>query len=250
MASSARKLIAGNWKLNLGPSATTRFFEEFKELKLASNAEALIFPSPLSLESASRLAGACGIALGLQNFHWEAQGAYTGENSLLFARELGVEWALVGHSERRRIFGESEEVLVRKLGFAVECRFHTIFCIGESLEEREQGQTEKVLRHQLQALSSIYTEQNSKDLRQIVAYEPVWAIGTGKVASLQQIRNTHEFVSDTCLELLGFRPPLLYGGSVTPENATGILQTPFVDGVLVGGASTKVSSFAALLGEQ
>ncbi|MEI7973792.1 MAG: triose-phosphate isomerase, partial [Bdellovibrio sp.] len=222
MASSTRKLIAGNWKLNLGPSATTRFFEKCREMNLANKAEALIFPSTLSLESASRLAGSCGIALGLQNFHWEAQGAYTGENSLLFARELGAEWALVGHSERRRIFGENEDNLVRKLRFAVACRFNTIFCIGESLEERETGLTEKVLRQQLEALSSIYNEENSKNLRQVVAYEPVWAIGTGKIASLQQIRDTHEFVSNACSELLGIRPPLLYGGSVAPENSAQI----------------------------
>jgi triosephosphate isomerase (TIM) len=171
-----------------------------------------------------------------QNVHWAAEGAYTGEVSAPMLRELGVAGAIVGHSERRQYFGETDETVARRTAAALEHGLRVIACVGESLEERESGQMELVLRVQVEALADAAGPHE----RLVIAYEPVWAIGTGKTATPEQAQEAHSFIK-TLLEL-----PVLYGGSVKPDNAAELLSQPEVDGALVGGASLEVESFTAI----
>jgi triosephosphate isomerase len=172
------------------------------------------------------------IAVAAQNVHWEAEGAYTGEISAPMLVELGVYGAIVGHSERRQYFGETDEAVGRRAAAALDAGLSVIACVGELDEEREQGETENVLRRQLAPLEA---HDNL-----VVAYEPVWAIGTGKTATPELAQEAHAFVK-SLLDV-----PVLYGGSVKPENAAELLAQPDVDGALVGGASLEVDSFVAI----
>jgi triosephosphate isomerase len=212
-----------------GPRETREFCSAFAP---PDGVETVICPPFVSLHAALE----SGHTIFAQNVHWAAEGAYTGEVSAPMLLELGVEGAIVGHSERRQYFGETDETVARRSVAALEAGLRVIACVGESLEERQSGQTELVLRVQVEAVKDAVGAHD----RLVVAYEPVWAIGTGQTATAEQAREAHAFIK----ELLDV--PLLYGGSVKPDNAEELLAQEGVDGALVGGASLDVGSFTEL----
>ena len=223
------KLIAGNWKLFKGPRETREFCEAFSA---PDGVEAVLCPPFVSLPAAVE----SGHVIFAQNVHWADDGAFTGEVSAPMLLELGVAGAIVGHSERRQYFGETDETVARRTIAALEHGLRVIACVGESPEERESGQMELVLRIQVEAIADATGAHEGL----VLAYEPVWAIGTGQTATPHQVRDTHAFIKG----LLDV--PVLYGGSVKPENAEELLSQDGVDGALVGGASLDVESFTAL----
>jgi triosephosphate isomerase len=222
-------LIAGNWKMFKGPGETQAFLDEFDE---PGGVDVVLCPPYVSLGAAV----GTGRTVYAQNVHWEPTGAYTGEVSAEMLLELGVSGALVGHSERRQLFGETDETVARRARTALQAGLGVIACVGETLEQRESGDTELVLKIQVEALAFAAGGHE----RLVIAYEPVWAIGTGKTATAAQAQEAHEFIKD----LLDV--PVLYGGSVKPENAAELLGQSAIDGALVGGASLDPTSFAAI----
>jgi len=223
------KLIAGNWKMFKGPRETREFCEAFAP---PEGVEAVLCPPFGSLGAAV----ASGHTIFAQNVHWAVEGAFTGEISTKILLELGVQGSIVGHSERRQYFGETDETVARRALAALEAGLRVIACVGESLEERHSGQMELVLRVQVEAVRDAVGEHEGL----VIAYEPVWAIGTGETATPGQARQAHAVIKEL-LEV-----PVLYGGSVKPENAEELLSQEGVDGALVGGASLDVESFTAL----
>ncbi len=230
-------LIAGNWKMNKGPSETGEFCRALAErLAGLEGVDVAVCPPYVSLGAAVQALSGTEIAVLAQNVHWAESGAYTGEVSPPMLLELGVYGAIVGHSERRQYFGETDESVARRALAALEAGLWVIACVGESEEERDQGQTELVLKLQVEAIA----EATGSHENLVVAYEPVWAIGTGKTATPGQAQAAHAFIGT----LIGV--PVIYGGSVKPENAAELLALPDVEGALVGGASLEVESFAAI----
>ena len=222
-------LIAGNWKMFKGPGEARAFFDAFEA---PDGVDVVLCPPFVSLAAAVE----SGRTVYAQNVHWEPRGAYTGEVSPEMLLELGVEGALVGHSERRQLFGESDESVARRARTALDAGLGVIACVGETLEQRESGDTELVLKIQVEAIAFAAGEHENL----VIAYEPVWAIGTGKTATPEQADEAHRFIK----ELLD--RPVLYGGSVKPENAAELLSQSSIDGALVGGASLEPDSFAAI----
>jgi triosephosphate isomerase len=218
-------LLAGNWKMFKGPAETRAFAEAFSP---SEGVEAVVCPPFVSLAAAVE----AGLTVFAQNVHWEDEGAYTGEVSAPMLRELGVAGAIVGHSERRQYFGETDDTVARRAAHALEAGLRVIACVGELEEERELGRTEDVLRRQVSVLAP--------HPALVIAYEPVWAIGTGKTATPAQAQDAHAFVKSL------LDAPVLYGGSVKPDNAEELLAQPDVDGALVGGASLDPDSFASI----
>ena len=227
-------LIAGNWKMNKTASEAAEFCSALKPRieGLEGRVDMSVFPPFTSLAAAVTGLAGTEVAVGAQNVHWEREGAFTGEVSAPMLRELGVYAAIVGHSERRQYFGETDEAAGRRAAAALEAGLFVIACVGELESEREGGETEEVLRRQVAVLA--------EDDRLVVAYEPVWAIGTGKTATPDQAREAHSFIK-SLLDV-----PVLYGGSVTPGNAEELLAQEGVDGALVGGASLDLDSFVAI----
>ena len=231
--------ISGNWKMNQNNVQTEQFFHNFNDYKESSNVEVRIFPSFLSIEKS--LANNEGVIIGAQNFHYEESGAYTGEVSLGMLAELGVKDVLVGHSERRSLFGEDEQLLNKKVNAALAKSFKVTFCIGETLKERENGDLESVLTKQITKGLLGVSEEQFQDI--IIAYEPVWAIGTGVTASSQQAQETHSFVRGVVAKEYGQAIAdniiIQYGGSVKPNNIEELLSQEDIDGALIGGASLE-----------
>ena len=225
----ARMLIAGNWKMFKTPSETQAFCRAFEP---PPEVDVVICPSYTSLREA--VAG--GLTVYAQNVHWAPEGAFTGEISAPMLMELGVRGSLVGHSERRQYFEETDETVARRTSAALDAGLDVIACVGESEEERAAGQTELVLRLQVESVRDAVGPHE----RLVLAYEPVWAIGTGKNATPEQADDAHAFIKDL------IDVPVLYGGSVKPENAEELLGQQHVDGALVGGASLEVESFTAI----
>jgi triosephosphate isomerase len=225
-------LIAGNWKMFKGPAEAGDFCRALREAPLPENVDVVVAPPYVSLAAAVQALAGTEIGVFAQNCHWEPEGAFTGEVSAPMLRELGVYGAIVGHSERRQFFGDTDATVAQRAGAALEAGLHVIACVGESLAEREAGETDAVLRRQVGVLDG--------DDNLVIAYEPVWAIGTGKTATPEMAQQAHE----TIKSLLD--RPVLYGGSVKPENAAELMSQPAVDGALVGGAALDVDSFAAL----
>lgn len=237
-----KKIFAANWKLFKNPKETREFFAQFRELAANATGDVVFFPSAISLEAASESLKGSTIKWGAQNCHVQAQGAFTGENSAQVVKDLGGEYVLIGHSERRKIFGETDALVAEKVAFVQGLGLIPMLCIGETLEEREATHTFRVLETQLHL--GLAKADKSKPL--VVAYEPVWAIGTGKVATPEQVAETHTDVF-SILEKMGFAgAPILYGGSVKPDNAAGLIKQPHVNGFLVGGASLEPKSFAEI----
>jgi triosephosphate isomerase (TIM) len=222
-------LIAGNWKMFKGPADTRAFLAAFAP---PDGVDVIVCPPFASLAAAVE----SGRSVYAQNVHWEPSGAYTGEVSPQMLLELGVRGALVGHSERRQLFGESDEMVARRARSALDAGLGVIACVGETIEQRESGDTELVLKIQVEAIA--FAAGDHADL--VLAYEPVWAIGTGLTATPEQVREAHAFIKDL------LDRPVLYGGSVKPDNAQELLAQPGIDGALVGGASLDPDSFAAI----
>ena len=218
-------LIAGNWKMHKGPGATREFCAAFSP---PDGVDAVLCPPFGSLGAGV----ASGHAIYAQNVHWDDEGAFTGEVSTLILLELGVQGAIVGHSERRQYFGETDETVRMRSEHALDAGLRVIACVGELEEERERGETEHVLRRQVGVLS--------EHEQLVIAYEPVWAIGTGKTATPEIAQEAHALIK-SLLDV-----PVLYGGSVKPDNAAELLAQPAIDGALVGGASLEPDSFAAI----
>lgn len=241
--------IAANWKLNKSPKDTRAFFEEWLRVggesawDFGPDVSLAFFPPATSLEAVAQSRNAKpGFEFGSQNAYFEKSGAFTGEVSAEVVKELGGRFVLIGHSERRTLFGETDGILAKKVALVQSLGLTPMFCIGETLAEREGGKTGEVLKRQLkEGLVSAKT-----DLPLVVAYEPVWAIGTGKVATPEQVKDTHALVRQE-LEALGFKNvSLLYGGSVKADNAGALSKIPNVNGFLVGGASLECQSFRAI----
>ena len=234
-----KKIFAANWKLFKTPSQTREFFKSFVVESKALKDQMIFFPPATSWEATSESLKGSNLQWGAQNVHSEGHGAFTGENSAAVLKELGGQIVLVGHSERRKVFGETESLLAKKVAFALSLGLTPMLCVGETLEERDQGRTHQVTAEQLKNGLSLCAPAAPV----IVAYEPVWAIGTGRVATPDQAQEAHEKIK-VKLEELGFKgTAILYGGSVKPDNAKELLSRPCIDGFLVGGASLEVKSF-------
>jgi len=250
-------LIAGNWKMHLSPAETEDFLGKLHLPILPPEVVVVLFPTSLSLFTAQSFlnradrtpASAAPVHLGVQHLHWEPQGAYTGEISAELAAASGASFALVGHSERRHLFGETLEETARKVDAAGRAGLTPILCVGETLEERRQGRLAEVLFAQIHAVLSALPDLGVSDL--VLAYEPVWAIGTGESATPQDAQEAHTLLREQMRGLRGEDfaqgTRILYGGSVTPENAPELLAASDVDGVLVGGASLDPDRFARIV---
>ena len=246
-----KKIIAANWKMNMTLTETENFLQAFRpEVEEVTTVEIVIAPPFTGLAKLSELLGGSQkIRLGAQNFYFEKSGAYTGEISATMLRELFVKYVILGHSERRQIFGETDSLINKKVIAAHANELKPILCVGETLEEREAGTEKEVLEKQLRgALAGVGAEQL---LETVVAYEPVWAIGTGKTATSAQAQDAHAHVR-AVLEQLSDKTKaskvrIQYGGSVKPANAKELLGQPDIDGALVGGASLEVRSFAEIV---
>src|ERR1700694_1737658 len=227
-------LIAGNWKMYKGPAETAEFCVELRRslADLEGGVDVAVCPAYASLAVAVQILAGTEIAVAAQNVHLEPEGPFTGEVSAPMLRELGVYGAIVGHSERRQLFGETDEGVGKRTRAALDAGLSVIACVGETEGEGEGGEAEDVLRRQVSVLEA---EDNL-----VVAYEPVWAIGTGKTATPEIAQEAHAFIKGL------LDAPVLYGGSVKSENAAELLGQPDVDGALVGGASLDVKSFAAI----
>lgn len=242
------RLFAANWKMHLGPQEARRYAMRFLDLlpEVPPSTEVAFFPPAVSLEAlASTLAGHGHVRVGAQDVHWEPKGAYTGAISVPLAAEAGAVMALVGHSERRHVFGETDAETARKVRALLDGGLAPLLCVGETLQERERGDTEAVVLRQLQAAVD-GLEPGLLD-RVIVAYEPVWAIGTGRNASPADAGAVHAVIRAELRRLGAVAPRILYGGSVNLGNAADLLAQDGVDGVLVGGASLDPDGWAAIV---
>ena len=246
-----RPVLAANWKMNLGPGEARAFMAEFlAAFTPRTDRTVVIIPPAISLTTVQHALGSRkDIVLGVQNIHTEPKGAFTGETSAAMARDAGARIALVGHSERRHVFGETDDATAKKCALALASSLTPLLCVGEKLEQREAGETENVVLRQLRAgLSQIERKDRAKVL---VAYEPVWAIGTGKTATPQDASRVHAVIRKE-LGVLCESPdaaaeiPILYGGSVTPDNAKQLISAPGIEGLLVGGASLQTQSWLAI----
>jgi len=244
-----KKLIAGNWKMYKTPEETSVFFAQFLPLVAEyDGAEIVVCPPFLDLHTAIDAASGSDVAIGAQNVHWKKEGAFTGEISAPMLTAIGVTHVIIGHSERRQYFNETDDTVNRRLEIALEFGLTAIVCVGEVLEEREAGLTEDVLRRQcMRAFNGISARKAAK---LVIAYEPVWAIGTGKTATPPMAADAHAVIRHEVSRAFGeeFAQALriLYGGSVKPENATALMSENEIDGALVGGASLDPDSFSKI----
>ena len=232
-----------------GPSATRKFFEEFSPQLSDPEPKIVIFPPAISLLAAAESRGGRPeVNLGIQNIHWEPKGAFTGEHSARMAMVAGARYALVGHSERRHVFGETDVEVELKVSAAIGEGLMPVVCVGETLEERRAGRVEEIVVRQLDAALSGFSRAAGMAL--MVAYEPVWAIGTGETATADDVVAAQGTLRNRLTEFRGASfsaaTAILYGGSVNPANAADLLALPEVDGVLVGGASLEAESFARI----
>ena len=234
-------IIAGNWKMNKEPGESRALVQKLMELTGDVKDRIMILIPPFtSLASVGELVRNSRFKLGAQNMHWERSGAYTGEISGLFLKAVGCDYVVIGHSERRHVMGETDEMINKKLKTALEIGLIPILCAGEKEEEREAGKTEAVIERQIkEALKDVENETH----KIVFAYEPVWAIGTGKTATSQQAVEVHKFIRG----MLKKPSTILYGGSVKPENVDTLMKEEEIQGALVGGASLKPESFARII---
>lgn len=245
-----KKIIAGNWKMHKTPAEAVQLVNELK-VKVVNihRVDIIVCPPYLAIPAVQASLKETAIRVGAQNVFWEEQGAYTGEISAPMLVNAGCSYVIIGHSERRQYFHETDETINRKIKKALEFQLKPIFCIGETLEQREAGQTFPVLKTQLDGGLADIDAAAIQNI--VIAYEPVWAIGTGRNATPEQAQEAHQFIRSTLAEKFG-RPiadglRIQYGGSVKPENAEALLSQPDVDGALVGGASLKADSFAEII---
>lgn len=245
-----RPVIAGNWKMHKTVPQSVEFIQRLKPLvKTSRHCHIVVTPPFTALWEAAKAARGSPIAIGAQDLYWESEGAFTGEVSAAMAVDAGCRYSILGHSERRSFFGETSQAVSRKAAAALKAGLTPIVCLGEQLSERDAHQTRDVVGSQFrQSLAGLTGEAVS---RTIIAYEPVWAIGTGRTATPEIAQDVHAFVRRLASEVFSSEVaeqlPILYGGSVKPENIGGLMAQADIDGALVGGASLKVESFAAIV---
>ncbi len=244
-------LIAGNWKMYKTVAEALDLAQGLaKECQGLGDREVLICPPFTALKPVSEVVSNTSIQLGAQNCYYEDQGAFTGEISPLMLKDVGCRYVILGHSERRHIFGETDELINKKVAAVIRHGLRPILCVGERLEERESGETFQVVKTQIDGGLAGLEGKDLKDL--VIAYEPVWAIGTGKTATPDQAQEVHAFIRNHLGELFGDTPlakglRILYGGSVKPDNIDSLMAQDDIDGVLVGGASLKLESFVRIV---
>jgi len=247
---SRKFLIAGNWKMNVTATDTVDLIEEIKlSVGSQSTVQVCVCPSFTSLAKASELVEQSEVLLGAQNMNSEPSGAYTGEVSAEMLRDLYVNFVILGHSERRQFYGETNQSINKKILATIENNLKPIYCIGESLEERENGKTLEVVRKQVREGLENFPSQAIENL--VLAYEPIWAIGTGKTATDEMAQEVHSDIRKVLAGMFGDVAAtsirILYGGSMKPENAPGLLAQEDVDGGLIGGASLNAKSFIGIV---
>lgn len=244
-----QSIVAGNWKMHKTSTEAEALVRALRPLVEGANAEVVVCPPFTALERVGDLLPGTNIVLGAQNVYWESEGAFTGEIAPAMLKDLSVGYVVVGHSERRQFFGELDETVGRRAVATLKAGMRAIICVGESLEEREAGQTEAVVLRQLKAGVENLDSGDTSNI--VIAYEPVWAIGTGKVATPEQAQEVHSILRAFLAERFGEDAArtlrIQYGGSVKPENAAELLSQPDIDGALVGGASLKAEAFAAIV---
>ena len=245
-----RPIIAGNWKMYKTPPETVAFFETFRPMVAdATHAEIVIIPPFVNLPAAAECSQGTRIQIGAQNMYWAAEGAFTGEISAGMLRATGCQWVVVAHSERREYFGETEATALKKVQAALQAGLNPIYCVGEQLDDREADKTHEVLGRQLSGCVGQLTPEQFRGV--VIAYEPCWAIGTGKVATPEIAADAHAFIRRVIREQFGTDAAdscrILYGGSVKPDNVRGLMEQKEIDGALVGGASLDPVSFADIV---
>ncbi len=251
MSEKRRPLMAANWKMHKTLAETKEFFNSFlPKVKGLDDRDILIAPPFTALALSKKLTDNSNIILAAQNMHWEEKGAFTGEISPLMIKEIDINWVILGHSERRHIFGENDEVIAAKVASALAHDLNPILCIGEKLEERELGKTEDILKVQLESVFGTLSQELAQKMT--IAYEPVWAIGTGKTATPEIAQEAHSFIrswlSNWFDSTIAQKVRILYGGSVKPENVESLMAQKDIDGVLVGGASLDPEKFSQIAG--
>jgi len=244
-----KPIIAGNWKMNMTPSQAKELINELKPLVQDAKCDVVICPPYVDLALAAELIKDSNIRLGAQNIHWAEKGAFTGEVSANMLKELGVEFAIIGHSERRQYFGETDETVNARAKAAIAAGITPIICVGESLEQRESGKTEELVKAQVEkGLEGIAAEDVAK---LVIAYEPIWAIGTGRTATDEQANETIGVIRETVAAIFGTDTAaavrIQYGGSMNPKNVKGLMAMPEIDGGLIGGASLKAVDFSQVV---
>lgn len=242
-------IIAGNWKMNKTIAEAIDLVEGIKDHELNKEVEAVLCVPFTDLRDVKKTLEGTNIKLGAQNMHWEESGAYTGEISPLMLKELGIDYVILGHSERRQYFNESDEIVNKKMKAALKHNLKPILCVGESLEERESNKAEDVVKEQI---TKAFNGINKEEIENIViAYEPIWAIGTGKTASADDANNMIKFIRNIIGKLYGAEEQekirIQYGGSVNPGNVKELMAKSDIDGALVGGASLKAEDFVQLI---
>ncbi len=244
-----KKIIAGNWKMNKLPNEAMEFIEELAPLVKDTKNEVILCVPYIDLFYALLTVQGTNIKIGAQNMHYEESGAYTGEISAEMLKAINVEYVIIGHSERRQYYNETDETVSLKLKKAIEVGLKPIFCVGETLEEREAGKAEEIITNQVkQGLSKVKKHQLQN---LIIAYEPIWAIGTGKTATAEDANNSIKAIRNEILKLYGKEIAeniiIQYGGSVKSTNAKELFEMSDIDGALVGGASLKADEFAKIV---
>lgn len=244
-----KKVIAGNWKMNMNPVEGLEYMTEFIPLVKDTENEVIICAPYIDLMELVRVTKGTNVKVGAQNMHWEEKGAYTGEISGSMLKNIGVQYVIIGHSERRQYFAETNETVNRKIKAAFENDLKPIVCVGETLEQRENGLTKKIITEQTRlALEGLTEEQVANT---IIAYEPIWAIGTGKTATSEDANNSIKDIREEICKIYGQnvaqRVIIQYGGSVKSSNAKELFTTSDIDGGLVGGASLKPEEFSKIV---
>jgi len=244
-----KPIIAGNWKMNNTIAAGVQLVKDLAPLVKDAKADAVVCPTFTALAAVVEAAKGTNIHVGAQNVHWEANGAFTGEISTEMLKEIGVEYVVIGHSERREYFGETDEGVNKRSRAAVAAGLIPIICCGETLETREAGTTNDFVGKQIKAALAGFTAAQVAEL--VIAYEPIWAIGTGKTATFEQAEEVCAFIRQTVEAGFGKAAAdavrIQYGGSVKPSTIEGLMQKPNVDGALVGGASLKAEDFSKIV---
>ena len=245
-----KPIIAGNWKMHKTVPQAVEFTNQLAKLVKGAQAEVVLAPPFTALYAVAEAAKGTNIEVAAQDLYWEDKGAYTGEVSAPMLKDAGCKYVIIGHSERRQYFGETDETVSKKVTAALKHGLTPIICVGESLEERERGITEQVVRTQTQAALQGIDADTAAGL--IIAYEPVWAIGTGKTASDEDAQSVIAYIRSVIKEIVGEaadKVRIQYGGSVKPANTAGLMAQPDIDGALVGGASLEPDSFAGIVKE-
>jgi triosephosphate isomerase len=246
-----RKLIiAGNWKMYKNTQEALQLVEELRDKITDNNVEVVLCPPFTALQTVLEAVKGTDIAVGAQNVYWEEEGAFTGEISPGMLADLGCKYVIIGHSERRQYFGETDENVNKKATAVLKHGMTPIICVGETLAERERGITEQVVRTQTETALKGFDAETVADM--VIAYEPVWAIGTGKTASTEDAQQVIAYIRNVVRNMVddsADKVRIQYGGSVKPDNAAGLMSQPDIDGALVGGASLKADSFAGIIKE-